>query len=122
MSARIYWGAAWKRARDLRASRGKAPRLAVRRAILLRQGANGSWIVGIHEWRFGIWKPPTWLCGWSTLPDARKAALDAWDQHRLPLLWAYHGERNMRPFFRNLNEPPIHAAARSSDNTIERAA
>lgn len=125
MSARVYWGGSWQRARELRASRGQAPRLAVRRAILLREGANGRWVAGIYEWRFGRWKPPIWLCGWCTLAEAREAALDAWDQHRLPLLWAYHDERGMRPFFRDLNEPKIAralAAARPSDKTGERAA
>lgn len=111
MTARVYWGKAWAQARDLRASRGKAPRLAVRRAIVLRQGSNGHWVAGIHEWRFGAWKPPTWLCGWESLPEARKAALEAWDRHKIPLLWAYHDERGLRPFFTGLNEPCVHPLA-----------
>ena len=105
MSAQIYWGKAWREASEERVRRGKAPRLSVRRAILLRQGPNGNWIAGLCEWRFGICQEPTWLCAWTTLAEARTAALDAWEAKRLPLLWAYHGERRMRPFFRGLNEP-----------------
>lgn len=105
MTAKIYWGKAWREASEERVRRGKAPRLAVRRAIVLRQGSKGRWIAGLCEWRFGICKAPTWLCGWTTLPEARAAALETWEAKRLPLLWAYNGERRMRPFFRDLNEP-----------------
>ena len=109
MSARIYWPSAWSHAREHRARSGKAPRLAVRRSIVLRQGPEGDWSAGVFEWRFGAWKKPNWLCGRVALAEARAAALAEWEKHKLPLLWSYYGE-GVRPFYEGLNEPK---AARS---------
>jgi len=105
MSAHIYWPDAWRQARDRRAVSGKAPRLAVRRSILLRQAPEGEWVAAIYEWRFGKWKQPTWLCGRTGLSEARQVALAAWETHRLPLLWAYRDENCMRPFHLGHSEP-----------------
>lgn len=125
MTAHIYWGKAWRQARELRAGRGKAPRLAVHRAILLRQGKSGLWVAAIHERRFGCWKSPTILCGWTGLDGARKAALEAWESHRLPLMWSYNDERGLRPFYQDLNEPDmarLNALVRGAGETRGKAA
>lgn len=105
MSGRVYWPDEWRQARERRAASGRAPRLAVRRSILLRQAPEGEWVAAIYEWRFGKWKQPTWLCGRTALPQARRAALAAWEEHRLPLLWAYADEVGVRPFYPGLSEP-----------------
>lgn len=105
MTARVYNVADWYGAQRARAMRGKAPRLAVQRGIYLRQSADGRWDVLISERRFGKWGKPEWVCPPGPLQTARAAALTAWRQHKLPLLWTYAGERRVRPFYEGVSEP-----------------
>ncbi|MDY7525848.1 hypothetical protein [Sphingomonas sp. 10B4] len=104
MTARVFGIERWRDARVNRARVGKAPRLAVRRTILLRQTVAGSWAVTVQEWRFGMWKQPEVLCRGVPLPKARATALAAWRDRRLPLLWAYL-DNNTRPFHEGRSEP-----------------
>lgn len=96
MTAHVYPASDWFRARAHRAAAGKAPRIAVRRYICVRPGTNNLWATCICECRFGKWKAPEWLCGATSLDDARATAIDAWRKYRLPLMWASNGR--LRPF------------------------
>jgi hypothetical protein len=103
--ARVYPPACWARARAARAVRGKAPRLAVRRSILMRQSKSGTWSVGIFEWRFGKWQKPEWLCGSAPFEEARGAVDKAWHRYRLPMAWGYATDTHLRPFLLGSSEP-----------------
>jgi hypothetical protein len=103
--ARVYSAACWARARAARAVRGKAPRLAVRRSILMRQSKSGTWSVGIFEWRFGKWRKPEWLCGSVTFEEARATIDAAWKRYRLPMAWGYAADKHLRPFLFGASEP-----------------
>lgn len=105
MSGQVLGASAWYAARARRARSGKAPPLALRRSILLRQRGNGEWYVAIYTWRFGRWLEPEWLCPSGPLERAKKAARDAWRRSRLPALWHYAGETGCRPLRFGLNEP-----------------
>ncbi|MEN2786076.1 hypothetical protein ACFOKI_06690 [Sphingomonas qilianensis] len=105
MTARLYSPTDWARARARRAIRGKAPRLAIRRSILMRQSKSGAWSVGIFEWRFGKWQKPQWLCGSVSFQDARETVSDAWQQYRLPVAWGYAADDRLRPLLFGFSEP-----------------
>ncbi len=105
MTAQVYPAAAWYLARSARASAGKAPKLAVIRAIVIRERPGCGWGVGIMERRFGVWKKPEWLCGGTSYDAARAVAEKEWRKHRLPIAYVRPGERSMRPFHINQPEP-----------------
>jgi hypothetical protein len=107
MTARVYSSGEWLRARARRAIAGKAPRLAVRRCIYIRPWSNDRWATCIAEWRFGKWKDPQWLCGATTFDDARAVAVNAWNIHRLPIMWATGKDRYLRPFCLDAPLPPL---------------
>lgn len=110
MTAQISPASSWWRARNQRALTGKAPRLAVRRSILMRQAPNGSWTVAVCEWRFGKWKKPEWLCQSVPFDQAHGVTLQAWRQYRLPVCWSYSSDTRLRPFLFGRNEPAESAA------------
>ena len=105
MSGQVLHVGRWYAARARRARAGKAPGLALRRTILLRQRANGQWYAAVYTWRFGRWLEPEWLCASAPLDCAKAAARDAWRRTRLPALWHYAGERDCRPLRFGLSEP-----------------
>ncbi len=110
MTAHVYSVSCWWHARQNRARSGKAPRLAVRRSILMRQTPRGSWAVAVCEWRFGKWKKPEWLCQAVPFDEAHSVMLQAWQQYRLPVFWSYSDETRLRPFLFGRNEPAESAA------------
>ncbi len=105
MTAQVYPSSAWYLARSARASAGKAPRLSIIRAIVIRQRSDGAWGVGLVERRYGVWKKPEWLCAGTTLDAAKAVAEKAWRKHRLPIALVPPGERHLRPFHINRPEP-----------------
>jgi hypothetical protein len=110
MTAQVYPSSAWYLARSARASAGKAPRLAVIRAIVIRERPDRGWCVEMVERRYGVWKKPEWLCVGTTLDEAKTVAEKAWRKHRLPIALVPPGGRHMRPF--HINRPvPIGGAA-----------
>lgn len=109
MTAQVYSAATWYLARSARASAGKAPRLPVIRAIVLRQRSETAWNVATVERRYGVWKKPETLCADTSYEAARAVAEKAWRKHRLPIACVHLGERAMRPF--HINRPvPIGSA------------
>ncbi|MEG8058011.1 hypothetical protein QP150_16155 [Sphingomonas sp. 22L2VL55-3] len=110
MTAQVYPSSAWYLARSARALAGKAPRLAVIRAIVIRERQDRGWCVELVERRYGVWKKPEWLCIGTTLDEAKTVAEKAWRKHRLPVALVPPGGRHMRPF--HINRPvPIGGAA-----------
>jgi hypothetical protein len=101
----VYSVAHWQRAREIRARSGRAPRLAVQRVILLREVEGGRWAAAVHQFRFGRWSGPEWICPAASLADARAAALAEWSMCGIPVVWAYRDDGSMRPFYAGLNEP-----------------
>lgn len=105
MTALVYASAEWFAARERRARAGKAPRLALRRCIMLRQQADGTWCVGIYTWKLGRWLKPDWVCPPASLAQARGAARAAWQQSKLPIMWHYSGRKGLQPFRFGYSEP-----------------
>ncbi len=98
MSGLVYFAPAWHRARARRAAAGKAPRLAVTRTIVLRQTADGDWLVVIYTRRLGVWSKPERLCRPCSFEEARAVAVTAWRRYRLPIVRVLHADGKMRPF------------------------
>ncbi len=110
MTAQVYPSSAWYLARSARASAGKAPRLAVIRAIVIRGRLDRGWCVEMVERRYGAWKKPERLCVGTTFDEAKTVAEKLWCKHRLPIALVPPGGRHMRPF--HVNRPvPISGAA-----------
>jgi len=109
MIAHVFPVAAWYEARAPRAKAGKAPRLAVVRMIVLRQQPNGDWSVAVYGRRFGVWSKPQWL-GCGPYKDARRILERAWQDWRLPIVWAYRDDKHARPFCFDAREPTRGAA------------
>jgi len=103
MTAQVYPSSAWYRARSARASAGKAPRLAVIRASMIRERPGVDWCVGLVKRRYGIWKKPEWLCAGTILDTAEAIVKEACRKHRLPIALVSTGGPHMRPF--HVNRP-----------------
>jgi len=103
MTAQVYPSSAWYGARSARASAGKAPCLAVIRAIVIRERSGVGWCVGLVKRRYGIRKKPEWLCAGTILDAAEAIVEEACRKHRLPIALIPVGGRHMRPF--HINRP-----------------
>ncbi|MDP1026303.1 hypothetical protein Q5H91_03690 [Sphingomonas sp. KR1UV-12] len=97
MTALVYAAPAWHRARARRAADGRAPRLAVTRAIALRETASGNWLVMVYTRRCGVWSKPERLCRPCSFEEARAVAVTAWRRYRLPIVRVLHADGKMRP-------------------------
>lgn len=106
MSARMFGPRDWEAARQRRALAGRAPRLVLRRLIMLRQQPGGSWRVVVHTWRYGRWLPPELLCASAPKAHAQHVARDAWKRMGLPVMWQGIGDAKPRPlrFGRNASQ------------------
>jgi hypothetical protein len=106
MMGEVLGPAHWAAARRRRAMLGKAPRLAVRRVLMLREYRNGQWRAAICAWRFGRWLAPEWLCEPCSLKAARSAAFAVWRAgQRMPAAWQYATDSTARPLRFGQNEP-----------------